>query len=88
MSEATSGSSPTAEVSEGKADATETSDHFVQRYRSRPASWVILWTGESRYSRTVRVPRWISALTSMPGTSRGWRPWLSRWPLPRLINAR
>ena len=42
----------------------------VGNQRSRAASWNALVTGESRYSRTVRVPRWISAETCMPGVSR------------------
>ena len=37
--------------------------------RSRPASCMVFWMGESRYSRTVRLPRLISAETCMPGLS-------------------
>jgi hypothetical protein len=32
------------------------------------------WTGERRYSRTLREPRWISALTSVPGAERNCLP--------------
>jgi hypothetical protein len=42
-------------------------------HRSRPASCATFWTGETRYSRTLRVPRWISALTCVPGTGRSCR---------------
>jgi hypothetical protein len=31
------------------------------------------WTDDRRYSKTVLVPRWLSALTSMPGTRRSCR---------------
>ena len=37
--------------------------------RSRPASCTDFCTGGIRYSRTVRVPRWISAVTCIPGIS-------------------
>src|SRR6266480_460226 len=52
--------------------------------RSRAASWKALVTGERRYSSTVRVPRWISADTCMPGarlyfSPSAWRYWLLRF---------
>jgi DNA polymerase V len=46
--------------------------------RSRAASWKAFCTGESRYSNTVRVPRWISAETCMPGARRNFSPSTSR----------
>lgn len=36
-------------------------------YFSRAASWRVFCTGDSRYSRTVRSPRLISAETCIPG---------------------
>lgn len=41
--------------------------------RSRPAWCATFCTGESRYSRTLRVPRWISAFTT-PQHSQGQSP--------------
>jgi hypothetical protein len=41
---------------------------------SRPASWAIFCTGKRRQSRTLREPRWISALTSVPGAERNCLP--------------